>query len=978
MVQLNKKYYKEERRLLRKAREEGKLVVFVGAGASIPSGMPLWKEAVENFKEGLHMGEHERQDDYLKIPQLYYNARGEKEYVELARRIFRYQEPLKPSDIHRRTVALNAHTIITTNYDNLIEEAAAEKGEFMQIISQNQDLPYKTAQKEVIKIHGDFEHNNFVLKEDDYLNYSENFKLIETYIKSLIASNVVLFIGYSFNDPDLKQLFNWVKNILGRNFQRAYMLEAYQKYNQNDFQYYKNLGVNVLYASQLIKEDFQKEHASEYVVAMLDYILEDEKAENAIDEIYDYLRPFCGMNYTLQRYLIKCFGMYNIVVENHAMWAVDVSSKKRESEKIIRELVLEDGSEKVKAIQNVLKKSSVCQIGNLVQQENGTIWDAIQIPAKADDRFKRLRAIYQFDKVALSKQKKENELMLSEESPELFLEQAYICYWLEEYVNAYQYLRRAAAACYSRKLYQWYFIAEMNRYWVGKIIQSPNERVEDEIKAKIKKEVEKIQPERIFSKVPNIGNDGNQFLKELYTFQVNYQVFQELFKSSKRVTEEAATKYFIHSDIPAYKKMRIKIEDYFFYLEENYLMTDRYAECREIFQLYMESYLSSVGSRDMVSKGDSVFSEYSSNIHADKLGSFEIFLILRYWSVKELTAVMQKYSIEHFELEDGCEEYLRIVFRNLLLQKNERVLSEHKIFVFLTFAAKLDLDSELTEEILSGISNVIDGFTIRTQKTVILNFIINHYNHKRLWGQKKELPQQKRPALEQLLGKLLSILANMGEEEERHYMGLIRDITNIFKQVYGTCKKDTIMPVLKEGEHTGILALVYPICDEEVKGEIRKQLEEYMKNAGEKAFFLYHDMIMNEIIMPSKEYEEKIWKALPEIRVKNMRIFPDRYAILLNDMVNLYLNNKILLEDKYREACGQSEDACIMFLGDMEGFDYSNFELEWLLSFSPGLRKTIAGNAAAASKIRNCFREYFMAGNEDKKLLKIYFEDFAG
>ncbi len=211
MMILDKKYYKEERRLLRKAREEGKLVVFVGAGASLPSGMPKWNEAVETFKECLHMGEHERQDDYLKIPQLYYNARGEKEYVELARRIFRYQEPLRSSDIHRRIIALNAHTIITTNHDNLIEEAAAESGEFMQIISQNQDLPYKTLQKEVMKIHGDFEHNNFVLKEDDYLNYSENFKLIETYVKSLIASNVVLFIGYSFNDPDLKQLFNWVK-----------------------------------------------------------------------------------------------------------------------------------------------------------------------------------------------------------------------------------------------------------------------------------------------------------------------------------------------------------------------------------------------------------------------------------------------------------------------------------------------------------------------------------------------------------------------------------------------------------------------------------------------------------------------------------------------------------------------------------------------------------------------------------------------
>ena len=47
-------------------------------------------------------------------------------------------------------------------------------------------------------MHGDFEHDNFVLKEDDYLRYSHLFRLIETYIRALIAGNVILFLGYSY------------------------------------------------------------------------------------------------------------------------------------------------------------------------------------------------------------------------------------------------------------------------------------------------------------------------------------------------------------------------------------------------------------------------------------------------------------------------------------------------------------------------------------------------------------------------------------------------------------------------------------------------------------------------------------------------------------------------------------------------------------------------------------------------------------
>ena len=41
-----KKIYKESKRLIKKAQMNKQLVLFVGAGASVDSGMPLWKDAV--------------------------------------------------------------------------------------------------------------------------------------------------------------------------------------------------------------------------------------------------------------------------------------------------------------------------------------------------------------------------------------------------------------------------------------------------------------------------------------------------------------------------------------------------------------------------------------------------------------------------------------------------------------------------------------------------------------------------------------------------------------------------------------------------------------------------------------------------------------------------------------------------------------------------------------------------------------------
>ena len=38
--------YEEEKRLIKEAENSNRLVIFVGAGTSIPSGMPSWSKAI--------------------------------------------------------------------------------------------------------------------------------------------------------------------------------------------------------------------------------------------------------------------------------------------------------------------------------------------------------------------------------------------------------------------------------------------------------------------------------------------------------------------------------------------------------------------------------------------------------------------------------------------------------------------------------------------------------------------------------------------------------------------------------------------------------------------------------------------------------------------------------------------------------------------------------------------------------------------
>ena len=95
--------YNEEKRILRQAISQKKLIVFVGSGLSMDSGMPDWRKAVENIAQKLSLPINDiKAEDYLKIPQYYYNSRGKKEYVELMRQIFKENEELSVTENQKK------------------------------------------------------------------------------------------------------------------------------------------------------------------------------------------------------------------------------------------------------------------------------------------------------------------------------------------------------------------------------------------------------------------------------------------------------------------------------------------------------------------------------------------------------------------------------------------------------------------------------------------------------------------------------------------------------------------------------------------------------------------------------------------------------------------------------------------------------------------------------------------------------------
>lgn len=132
---------------IRAAIKDGKLIIFVGAGVSMNSGLPSWKKLLEPMIQ--EMGLSNEEHDYLKIAQMYYNERGKVQYFEKIDQQLNTQLK-EPNSIHNAIFRLEPVHIVTTNYDTLLEEAAKKNDKFYAPVICNEDLPEKRNKKELI------------------------------------------------------------------------------------------------------------------------------------------------------------------------------------------------------------------------------------------------------------------------------------------------------------------------------------------------------------------------------------------------------------------------------------------------------------------------------------------------------------------------------------------------------------------------------------------------------------------------------------------------------------------------------------------------------------------------------------------------------------------------------------------------------------------------------------------------------------
>lgn len=222
-----------------KANHNNKLTIFAGAGVSMDSGVPKWKELTDSLQSEIDVNK----DDFLEIAQTHFNSRGKKENIEKIKDEIKFGLT-SFNLIHKQIIDLQPCHIITTNYDNHFEQVINKANLNYSVIKKDADLPYAKTNSYLVKMHGDIEEKNIVLKQDDYDQYSALFPLIKGFVEGVFSSQLVLFIGFSFQDPNLKQILRNVKDILHEDNQPPYLIHIKSNNKKEEEEQYKRELIN--------------------------------------------------------------------------------------------------------------------------------------------------------------------------------------------------------------------------------------------------------------------------------------------------------------------------------------------------------------------------------------------------------------------------------------------------------------------------------------------------------------------------------------------------------------------------------------------------------------------------------------------------------------------------------------------------------------------------------------------------------------
>jgi hypothetical protein len=226
-----------------KAIKADNAAIFAGAGLSVPAGFVNWKLLLKDVAAELNL-DIDKENDLIAIAQYHYNEKGNNRHKLNQLLIDEFTQGTSVTTNHKILAALPIQTYWTTNYDKLIEKAIELEGKTPDVKITQENLSTNIPKRDAVvyKMHGDVSlPDQAILTKDDYEGYNEKRPLFTTALQGDLVAKTFLFIGFSFDDPNLEYILSRIRILLGQNQRDHYCFfkktnrKAYS--NDEDFHY---------------------------------------------------------------------------------------------------------------------------------------------------------------------------------------------------------------------------------------------------------------------------------------------------------------------------------------------------------------------------------------------------------------------------------------------------------------------------------------------------------------------------------------------------------------------------------------------------------------------------------------------------------------------------------------------------------------------------------------------------------------------
>lgn len=212
----------------------GTCVAFVGAGFSQPA-VPGWAELLRSLTkavpddtqrseiEGL-LGGSPSALDLEAAAEMIREGLPNPVFHDILRQILDGRQEHHPR-VQKRVDLLDEIpfvAVLTTNFDSFLPGEGPEPETYKQLLRQTPSGWAHGQKAHTVKLHGDLgaENNRVVLSREDYRSRLYQDGRYATFLRTVLATRTLLFLGVSFTDAYLNELRSEVLALVGRNHDR--------------------------------------------------------------------------------------------------------------------------------------------------------------------------------------------------------------------------------------------------------------------------------------------------------------------------------------------------------------------------------------------------------------------------------------------------------------------------------------------------------------------------------------------------------------------------------------------------------------------------------------------------------------------------------------------------------------------------------------------------------------------------------------